>query len=124
MLRNTLVSSAIVIAGGLLASSALANTGEGVDKAHKGQQVSFEQVDQNGDGYISQSEFENADVQQVDHSTLDFDNDGRVDRTEFAAFERMETDESSQQRSQYPAEGTEGSEPQQEHDPRSSDSDY
>jgi hypothetical protein len=85
--------------------------------------VSFEKVDANGDGYISQSEFQGADVQQVDHSTLDADNDGRLNRTEFAAFERMGQVKSGPHGSQHP-EGTGSYQSQPEHDPDNSDSDY
>ena len=102
MLKNKLFSSAIVIAGGLLATSALANTGnEAGMKEHgqKGETVSFEKVDANGDGYISEQELKDSGAFQVDHATLDVDSDGRVDQTEFAAFEQV-TDQ-QQQSSEY-----------------------
>ena len=127
MPRNRLLASTIVVAGGLFASAALANTGE--SGMHKGQDVTFWKVDENGDGYISRTEFENAGVEQVDHSTLDFDNDGRVDRTEFAAFERLQEESPEQggeypeQGAEHPEQGTERYESQRADDPRSWDSD-
>lgn len=89
MLKNRLFSSAIVLAGGLFATTALANTGEKEHGVKQGQDVGFEEIDANSDGYISQSELEESGKFQVDHSTLDQDSDGRVDQSEFAAFEQM-----------------------------------
>ena len=127
MPSNQVLSSAIVVAGGLFASAALATTGE--SGMHKGQDVTFEKLDENGDGYISRTEFESTGVEQVDHSTLDFDNDGRVDRTEFAAFERMHEESPEQgaeypeQGNEYPEQGTERYESRRADDPRSRESD-
>ena len=104
MLKRTIASSMIVLAGGMFATAATANTedyGSKTDHGMKhGQDVSFLKLDQNGDGYISQSEFENSNLEQVEHDTLDTDNDGRINRTEFAAFEQMSQDQMSDPRSE------------------------
>ena len=107
MLKHRLLSSAIVLAGGLFMGNALANTDEtGMHSGEKSKDLSFEKVDQDGDGYISQSEFENINVeQQLDHGSLDQDQDGRLDRTEFAAFERLSQDP-SEQATEYPSQTT------------------
>lgn len=99
MLKNRIFSSAIVIAGGLFATTAVADMH--ADK-HKEKQdtVSFEKVDENGDGYISQNEFVNSGAFQVDHEKLDTDQDGRVNQSEFAAFERTEMQGQGQQSQQ------------------------
>lgn len=91
MLKNRFFSSLIVIIGGMFASTALANTEEGKTHSAMGKQgdVSFEKVDVNGDGYISELELKDSGAYQVEHSKLDTDNDGRVNQTEFAAFEQM-----------------------------------
>lgn len=99
MLRNRIASSAIVITGGLFASGAWANTGDEMHKSHdthKSQDVSFQELDQNSDGYISQNEFQSSNQKLVEYDTLDNDNDGRVNETEFAAFEQMTKDQSTQ----------------------------
>ena len=128
MLKHRLLSGAIVVAGGLFATTALANTDEksGMHSGQKSKDVSFEKVDGNGDGYISQSEFQDINVeQQVDHSALDQNNDGRLDRTEFAAFEQLTEDQSGQQGAQYPSESTgESYESESTQDPTSSDTDW
>jgi hypothetical protein len=103
MWKNGLLSGAIVLAGGLLASMAVANPETGyeksagteaaeqhdMDKSH--QSLSFSEIDSNADGYISESELTQAQAQaelSVEHDELDTNNDGRVDQTEFAAFEQ------------------------------------
>lgn len=100
MLKNTIFSSAIVLTAGLFATSAMAGGGEkGAmhgDKQSK-QNVSFQKIDENGDGYISQSEFQNANIPEVDHQMLDSDSDGRVNETEFAAFEQLTEEQTGQQ---------------------------
>lgn len=53
------------------------------------QMASFEELDQDGDGYLSEEELQAAE-QDLQPSELDTDNDGRVSRTEFAAFEAGE----------------------------------
>lgn len=103
MLKRTIASSMVVLAGGLFATAAAANTedyGKADHGMKQGQDVSFQKLDQNGDGYISQSEFQNANVRQVEHDTLDTDNDGRINRTEFAAFEQMSQHQTSDPRSE------------------------
>lgn len=96
MLKKTIASGVLVLAGGL-GMSAAANTEDGMKEhpMHQEQDVSFQKLDRNGDGYISQSELQSSDVEQVQHDTLDTDNDGRINRTEFAAFEQMSQDQSS-----------------------------
>jgi len=90
MFGRTLLSSAIVLAGGLFASGAFANTGE---EGATLDGVSFSQLDQDGDGYISESEMQQADAEiAMDHTTLDVNGDGQVDETEFAAFEKESKD--------------------------------
>ncbi len=49
----------------------------------------FDDLDSDGDGYLSEEELQAAE-QQLSQSELDTDNDGRVSRTEFAAFEGSE----------------------------------
>jgi hypothetical protein len=57
-------------------SSAMAN------KAHM-----FDDVDQDGDGYISKSEAKNLTEMQSNWSDADTDKDGKIDVSEFGAFE-------------------------------------
>lgn len=85
--KNRLASSVIVLAGGLFATSALANP------SNPSGQLTFNDIDQNGDGQLSQSEFQAVDVQErVDHDALDTDNNGQIDESEFAAFEQASQD--------------------------------
>ena len=112
MLKNTIFSSAIVLTAGLLATSAMAGGGEKGAMSGDTQgkhDVSFQKIDENGDGYISQSEFENANIPEVDHQMLDANQDGQVDETEFAAFEQL-TDEQTGQQTQPGADYEQGSE--------------
>lgn len=103
--KNRLASSAIVLAVGLFAAGAFAgneHAAKGHDaKGHdaKGHDVTFEELDEDRDGYISNAEFQTTPLhEQVDHDALDTDDDGRLNRTEFAAFELMSQDISSEQR--------------------------
>lgn len=105
MRKHKVLTGAIFITGGLLATTAFADTDErgkhDADMKQKGKELSFQKLDQDGDGYISQSEFEQVDIdKRVDHASLDMDNDGQLDRTEFAAFEQLASDEKGRQGSQ------------------------
>lgn len=48
----------------------------------------FEELDQDGDGFLSESELEGEESLAAQHSELDSDGDDRVSRTEFSAFEQ------------------------------------
>lgn len=125
MLKKMAITSAMLVLGGLFAATAGADTKTGTaagseyeaDKQGMTQQdkqkqgPSFSELDENGDGTISQSEWQQAEV-DVDHGSLDRDADGQVDRSEFAAFERTERDP------------TDRSERGTEHGTESTDSEY
>ena len=97
VLKHGLLSGAIVIAGGLFATTALANTESGMHSDQKAKDLSFAKVDENGDGYISQSEFQNIKVEErLDHTALDQNNDGRLDHGE--TYDAGETYESQSTR--------------------------
>lgn len=86
----------------LLAGASLAGTGVAVadDKAKheagaSGQagvhmQTQFEDLDRDGDGYLSRSEIETEQDLNASWPDLDADGDGRLDRAEFARFETQE----------------------------------
>lgn len=118
LIKKTIFSSAIVVMGGLFATSAMADGGDKTamhdDKQAK--QVDFQKVDQNGDGSISETEFQSADIEAVDHQALDTDSDGSVSRTEFAAFERL-TDEQTNRPATQSQQGTDHQESEWETEP-------
>lgn len=135
MLKQIAISSALVVFGGLFAATAGADPKSGATGSEYGtdkqstakhdehgmqkQGLTFSELDQNGDGTISESELQQADAEiAVDHSSLDMDADGQVDRAEFAAFERKQRDPS---RTTTP--GTEPGETSQSDD-SGSDRDY
>lgn len=109
MLRKTLATSAILI-GGLTSYAAALDASESqrstadeyadaatekatqhaADQADSMKSATFSQLDTNGDGYLSQTELQEAPTDlSANHDTLDSNQDGQVDQTEFAAFERM-----------------------------------
>lgn len=107
--KNRLASSALVLAGGLFAAGAFGNADEhdarhdtAMDRTkHSGmaQEQSFDELDEDRDGYISNAEFQTTKAhEQVDIDALDTDDDGRLNRTEFSAFEMMSQDAGSEQR--------------------------
>lgn len=100
MVKRTLLSSAIVLAGSFGTAAALAQTeqdqwGDQTAQEEQWGQTSqqeglpnFEELDTDGDGFLSQEELEqNAELADV-HDQLDENADGLVDRTEFAALEQ------------------------------------
>lgn len=112
-MQRNLFYGAIVVAGGMFAGMAMAGNDHtyGSSSSAMGQSTqstqgqtsqrqagqaqqrnqghaSFDQIDTNGDGYISQSEWKQSGAFQVDESRLDTNNDGRLNRSEFAAFEQ------------------------------------
>ncbi|MFW6093299.1 MAG: EF-hand domain-containing protein [Pseudomonadota bacterium] len=115
MFKRTLLSSAIVIASGLGASAVLAST-EGEEwsddtasetSSHTAEEStsmasdsgsempSFSELDTDGDGYLSEEEFQqNAELAEL-HAELDQDADGQVDESEFAALEQSGMDKES-----------------------------
>ncbi len=101
MMKRTLLSSAIAIAGSLGMSAALAQTTEEDAWSEQSTQQdqwseqsqqqsalpSFSELDTDGDGFLSEEELQaNMELSEV-HSQLDENADGLVDETEFAALE-------------------------------------
>lgn len=91
--RNMLASALLIAAGTSLAAGAYADTrdtGETTTPGHTSgaeQSTSFEALDTNSDGYISESEAQMEPTLATQRQSLDDNGDGQIDRTEFAAFE-------------------------------------
>jgi len=90
------------------ASASMATSGSSSESSTSGSSstagMDFDELDQDGDGYLSEEELQQAEQLQAQQDQLDSNQDGRVSRTEFAAFEReqgssSETPSSSDQRS-------------------------
>ena len=84
-------------ASGSMASGSGSSSTAGVD---------FDELDQDGDGYLSEEELQQAGELQAQQDQLDSNQDGRVSRTEFAAFEREQGSSSSMPSSSDPQSST------------------
>lgn len=79
-----------------------AATFEGLNEA---QIARFEELDQNSDGLLSQSEIESDSNLSRNWETVDSDYNGRIDRVEFSAFEVARQDMKVEEYSTTPDEG-------------------
>lgn len=76
----------------------MAQAGAGAGGQSAASEAEFDELDQNGDGYLSQEELQEADgIAAADTAAddMDSDGDGQVSRSEFAVFEQTPTEDAS-----------------------------
>jgi uncharacterized surface protein with fasciclin (FAS1) repeats len=91
-----------VLSPSATASMASTETGQSDDEwstagetAMSESEADFDQLDEDGDGYLSEDELQAQQDLAAEHDQLDSDADGRISRTEFAAFEEERSSDSS-----------------------------
>jgi uncharacterized surface protein with fasciclin (FAS1) repeats len=89
-----------VLAPSATASMASTETGQSDDEWSTASETAmseadFDQLDEDGDGYLSEDEMQVQQDLAAEHGQLDSDADGRISRTEFAVFEEERSSDSS-----------------------------
>ena len=132
MLHHKILSGVLVLAGTSFAAGAIAepdtsaattgkSTSEHSTSKHSMPTASFEQLDADQDGYISETEAKVSPTLAMKTEELDQNGDGKLDRTEFSAFESAgSTTSPSTGHTTDPSKTSETTEPMEEQ----SESDY
>jgi uncharacterized surface protein with fasciclin (FAS1) repeats len=70
------------------ATSSMASSSESSSESGTMTSVDFDELDQDGDGYLSEEELQAQEELAAEQDQLDSNQDGQISRTEFAAFEQ------------------------------------